>query len=185
MRYGDSSVGAAWNVPGRPRRGQFEAWTKHSAWLLRVSWNKRTEPPVSLTRSLPVESIRAWLWLANGLQHSQSLQLGCLPGKVTCPPIAMSHPEVLGVVVLARNGDRTEAYQDPVTYQPGPTLSTPLGEVCCLVCLCGLILITCHTRFNPINWAHICVTTTSTQRVLRTSGRSGPILSTSLRCTSA
>ncbi|KAH9833437.1 phosphoglycerate mutase-like protein [Rhodofomes roseus] len=41
----------------------------------------------------------------------------------------MSHPEVLGVVVLARNGDRTEAYQDPITYQPGPTLSTPLGEV--------------------------------------------------------
>ncbi|KAH9915503.1 phosphoglycerate mutase-like protein [Fomitopsis serialis] len=41
----------------------------------------------------------------------------------------MSHPEVLGVVVLARNGDRTEAYQHPITYQPGPTLSTPLGEV--------------------------------------------------------
>lgn len=49
----------------------------------------------------------------------------------------MSHPEVLGVVVLARNGDRTEAYQDPITYQPGPTLSTPLGEVCYLVCPCG------------------------------------------------
>ncbi|KZT65425.1 phosphoglycerate mutase-like protein [Daedalea quercina L-15889] len=41
----------------------------------------------------------------------------------------MSHPEVLGVVAIARNGDRTEAYQDPITYQPGPTLSTPLGEV--------------------------------------------------------
>ncbi|PCH35498.1 phosphoglycerate mutase-like protein [Wolfiporia cocos MD-104 SS10] len=40
----------------------------------------------------------------------------------------MSHPEVLGVVILARNGDRTEAYQDPVTYKPGPTLATPLGE---------------------------------------------------------
>ena len=52
----------------------------------------------------------------------------------------MSHPEVLGVVVIARNGDRTEAYQDPITYQPGPTLSTPLGEVCYLVCPCGLCL---------------------------------------------
>ncbi|KAL6304956.1 phosphoglycerate mutase-like protein [Sparassis latifolia] len=41
----------------------------------------------------------------------------------------MSHHDVLGVVVLARNGDREEYYQDPVTYQPGPTLSTPLGEV--------------------------------------------------------
>lgn len=41
----------------------------------------------------------------------------------------MSHPEVHGVVVLARNGDRTECYQDPVTYKPGPTESTPLGVV--------------------------------------------------------
>ena len=41
----------------------------------------------------------------------------------------MSHPEVHGVVVLARNGDRTECYQDPVSYKPGPTESTPLGAV--------------------------------------------------------
>lgn len=41
----------------------------------------------------------------------------------------MSHPEVHGVVVLARNGDRTECYHDPITQQPGPTASTPLGEV--------------------------------------------------------
>ncbi|KAF7798956.1 hypothetical protein EIP86_010185 [Pleurotus ostreatoroseus] len=41
----------------------------------------------------------------------------------------MSHPEVHGVVVLARNGDRSECFQDPVTYQPSTTESTPLGEV--------------------------------------------------------
>ena len=41
----------------------------------------------------------------------------------------MSHPEVHGVVVLARNGDRTECYYDPITQQAGPTESTPLGEV--------------------------------------------------------
>jgi len=41
----------------------------------------------------------------------------------------MSHPEVHGVVVLARNGDRTEYYQDPKSYKYGPTVSTPLGEV--------------------------------------------------------
>jgi len=36
---------------------------------------------------------------------------------------------VKGVVVLARNGDRTECYQDPKTYRYGPTESTPFGEV--------------------------------------------------------
>lgn len=41
----------------------------------------------------------------------------------------MSHPEVHGVVVLARNGDRSECYQHPVTYKPSTTESTPLGEV--------------------------------------------------------
>ena len=41
----------------------------------------------------------------------------------------MSHPEVQGVVVIARNGDRHECHQDPVTYGAGPTESTPLGEV--------------------------------------------------------
>ena len=36
---------------------------------------------------------------------------------------------IKGVVVLARNGDRSECYQDPKTYKYGPTESTPLGEV--------------------------------------------------------
>ena len=36
---------------------------------------------------------------------------------------------VKGVVVLARNGDRKECYQDPKTYHYGPTESTPFGEV--------------------------------------------------------
>lgn len=47
----------------------------------------------------------------------------------TSSPIDMSHPEVHGVVVISRNGDRSECPQDPVTYHPGPTASTPLGEV--------------------------------------------------------
>lgn len=42
----------------------------------------------------------------------------------------MSHPEVQGVVILARNGDRTECYQHPITQKPGYTQSTPLGEAC-------------------------------------------------------
>lgn len=38
-------------------------------------------------------------------------------------------PQVLGVLVLARNGDRTGFYQDPYTYEPSFTESTPLGAV--------------------------------------------------------
>ncbi|KAJ7159608.1 phosphoglycerate mutase-like protein [Mycena filopes] len=34
---------------------------------------------------------------------------------------------VLGVVIIARNGDRRSFYQDPKTYAPGLTDSTPLG----------------------------------------------------------
>lgn len=36
---------------------------------------------------------------------------------------------VLGVIVLARNGDRREFYQDPKTYEPSLTDSTALGVV--------------------------------------------------------
>ncbi|KIJ57751.1 hypothetical protein HYDPIDRAFT_120380, partial [Hydnomerulius pinastri MD-312] len=35
--------------------------------------------------------------------------------------------KVLGVLILARNGDRTEFLQDPYTYAPSFTESTPLG----------------------------------------------------------
>ncbi|KAG6331021.1 hypothetical protein ID866_8066 [Astraeus odoratus] len=36
---------------------------------------------------------------------------------------------VLGVLILARNGDRTHFYQDPYSYEPKFTESTPLGAV--------------------------------------------------------
>ncbi|KAG2362444.1 histidine phosphatase superfamily [Suillus spraguei] len=35
--------------------------------------------------------------------------------------------DVLGVLVIARNGDRTEYYQDPITYESSYTESTALG----------------------------------------------------------
>ncbi|KAI0262182.1 phosphoglycerate mutase-like protein [Gloeopeniophorella convolvens] len=41
----------------------------------------------------------------------------------------MSHPTVRGVVVITRNGDRYDYYQDPVTYKSSHTDSTPLGDV--------------------------------------------------------
>ncbi|TFK50783.1 phosphoglycerate mutase-like protein [Heliocybe sulcata] len=40
----------------------------------------------------------------------------------------MSHVNVKGAVILARNGDRSFYYQNPETYAPGLTESTPLGE---------------------------------------------------------
>ena len=36
---------------------------------------------------------------------------------------------VLGVIVITRNGDRVSYYQDPSNYQYTPTETTPLGEV--------------------------------------------------------
>lgn len=50
--------------------------------------------------------------------------------QVTDPSSKMSDHEVLGVIVLARNGDRLEYYQDPKTYAGSFTETTPLGEVC-------------------------------------------------------
>ncbi|KAF7349840.1 hypothetical protein MVEN_01284500 [Mycena venus] len=43
------------------------------------------------------------------------------------PPIIQAMSSVLGVIVLARNGDRKAFYQDPKSYAPGRTDSTPLG----------------------------------------------------------
>jgi lysosomal acid phosphatase len=43
-------------------------------------------------------------------------------------PSSTHKMSIKGVVVLARNGDRLECYQDPKTYQYGPTESTPFGE---------------------------------------------------------
>ena len=37
--------------------------------------------------------------------------------------------KVLGVVILARHGDRQGFYQDPETYTASATSITPLGEV--------------------------------------------------------
>ena len=36
---------------------------------------------------------------------------------------------ILGVVLIARHGDRQGFYQDPQTYTPTATAITPLGEV--------------------------------------------------------
>ncbi len=41
--------------------------------------------------------------------------------------------KVLGIVVLARHGDRQGFYQDPLTYTASATAITPLGEVQSLV----------------------------------------------------
>lgn len=43
--------------------------------------------------------------------------------------VSIDMSKVLGVFVIARNGDREEFPQDPKTYEPGRTRSTPLGAV--------------------------------------------------------
>lgn len=40
-----------------------------------------------------------------------------------------SSSELLGIVVLARHGDREGFYQDPDTYTASQTSITPLGNV--------------------------------------------------------
>jgi hypothetical protein len=41
----------------------------------------------------------------------------------------VSDSKVLGVVVVARNGDRLNYYQDPKNYAASSTETTALGEV--------------------------------------------------------
>lgn len=43
--------------------------------------------------------------------------------------------DVLGVLVITRNGGRFEFHQDPKTYEPGFSDSTPLGTVSMPPCL--------------------------------------------------
>jgi len=42
---------------------------------------------------------------------------------------AVADSQVLGVIVISRNGDRVEYYQDPKTYEGSITNTTALGEV--------------------------------------------------------
>ena len=41
--------------------------------------------------------------------------------------------KVLGVIIIARNGDRFNYYQDPFTYAGSNTETTALGEVTCFL----------------------------------------------------
>ena len=47
----------------------------------------------------------------------------------TTPLVEMKLSKVLGVIVIARNGDRYGYYQDPYTYLASNTETTALGEV--------------------------------------------------------
>jgi len=46
--------------------------------------------------------------------------------------------KVLGVLVIARNGDRYGFYQDPFTYDASNTETTALGEVNQIIFICIL-----------------------------------------------
>lgn len=45
------------------------------------------------------------------------------------PPPSMLLSKVIGVIIIARNGDRFSYYQDPKTYAGSSTETTALGEV--------------------------------------------------------
>jgi hypothetical protein len=46
-----------------------------------------------------------------------------------CTLAAAQHDLVRGVVILARNGDRLEYFQDPISYKAQKTEHTALGAV--------------------------------------------------------
>lgn len=63
----------------------------------------------------------------------------------------LAMPDVHGVLIIARNGDRTEFYQDPYTYEPSYVDSTPLGAT-------ESYQLGCHLRstyLNPSSPSHI------------------------------
>ena len=112
----------------------------------------------------------------------------------------MAHHDVLGSVILARNGDRTECYQHPITQKPGPTRSTPLGEVRVLPYFDASrfppfpfpFMIAMRIKRHPIihrsrrtSSGNTSVISTSTPRPLHTSVVSVPTSSTSLKSPSA
>lgn len=53
-----------------------------------------------------------------------------LPFYFTGLSSIMLFSKVLGVIVIARNGDRYNLYQDPYNYAASNAETTALGEVC-------------------------------------------------------
>lgn len=69
---------------------------------------------------------------------------------------------VLGVIVIARNGDRREFHQDPKTYAPSLTDSTALGVVGGFpFCLAFWDLTLPILSLTSTAWANSCAPRTS------------------------
>ena len=64
-----------------------------------------------------------------GNRHRQFPPLSPLLPLVNAYSFTMLLSKVLGVIVIARNGDRYNYYQDPFTYAGSNTETTALGEV--------------------------------------------------------
>ena len=92
---------------------------------------------------------------------------------------------IKGVVLISRNGDRTECYQDPKTYKYGPTGSTPLGEARIpSLCIFRYSFLTRSFSIKPTHWELSFVTPTSLGVVTPRSPGSPPTLRTFNRFTS-
>jgi hypothetical protein len=115
------------------------------------------------------------------------LILLCLPLEHAQPPPSLSQSPlnvlksykmstVLGVIVIARNGDRREFYQDPKTYAPSLTDSTALGAVRARLFDSAGETLPVH-RATSTSWAPSCAPRTSPQarpRTFRTSLATSP-----------
>src|SRR5271156_4641990 len=94
--------------------------------------------------------------------------------------------QVLGVIILARNGDRYNYYQDPLTYAGSNTETTALGEVSCFFPLISLMVDDPRlVRSSPTFLAPFSVPHTSTPSLPHTLKASAPIWSTTVRSRSA
>jgi len=89
--------------------------------------------------------------------------------------------QVLGVVVIARNGDRVEYYQNPNNYGAAFTETTALGEVCQTPKFPLHFHSAYVPRYNLTNLAVFSVQNTSTGILPRISITCVPILWTTMR----
>ena len=93
--------------------------------------------------------------------------------------------KVLGVIVIARNGDRFNYYQDPLTYAGSNTETTALGEVILLSSSYSLTVDTPLVRPSPTFWAPLFVPHTSTAALPHTLRVFAPIWLTTMKSRSA
>lgn len=103
-------------------------------WLTRtLSSRKDLSPPLP-----PIKHAKPWPLLLRWTETDKrrlspyvcdALLVSCFYLPPSRRKMSAQNNEVLGVIVLARNGDRVEYFQEPSTYSGASTQTTALGEV--------------------------------------------------------